>query len=1348
MLIRKKTGLINCSNSHWGNTLFIFSKFCFILIFVLVCSINSSAQVTTLSAWSNIYHGTSTSAQTATVTIPAGTGSNRLLVVGIASDRTTGSGAGTRTVTLTYGGQSLTSANNDMGTSSIQHTGLYYLNEAGIDAASGTTLSVTVSGGTTRMTDVWVSAYDNVDQSSPITDSKNYNSGASTTTNPVFGTALTVNANDQALEVINCDRTSSTTLRTITYAANWTMSNQQTSTVTDAIRNAVVNRSIPGSNTTDVSSTTFSGNALGSMTGISLKYGPPSPMTFSSCTTTQTNVTSVSPGASAQEIIGIQIVTSGSGSPLAATSFTVNANGTTAIADINSTNSAKVYYTGTSSTFATTTLFGQSTPTIADYNITGSQTLSNGTNYFWLVYDIQAGATLGDYVDAECTSLTVTSARTPTISAPGGNRQIAGYSYRSRATGNWNDYTNVWQVSCNGGAWADVTTGNSLSPYYPTSANSYLIEICEGHYISANVVITAPNTTVDYGGTLYLPAGSYRLTYGTGYSLTNNGTVTISAGGSSDCTGYSPPGSPCPNKWDGYGLIIDGGTLTNNYASPSDTNQLWINATGVITCSMTTGGSTIINNGYINNNGGYYYWTGGVGGNEYVQWSGIYYYCADHSCTYTATFDNYGYVSNYSATNTAAGWYRTGLGSFYDLNNYGTGTYGNFNTRAATNVYHNFVNYNGGTINNGSNFTTYCTGTNHGIYYEDWATNIDNAATSFSVNSSFTNASDGVFNILADGAIRIETSTSGNSSFTNDGIINNNCVHSLSSFFYGIDLITSSGTTNFTNSSTGIIYNYGHTQNSGTFTNNGTIYNDISALGYAYFSDTVYTSGSSHYGTMTNNNIFYDNGKIYLGNSASNSFTNTSGSQFIYQTVSTSFSGSQNLKYTGTALLDYNGTIAQTTSTKEWPTAANIPTYVEIDNSSGAANGVTLNGARTIDNMLTLTNGALKLNLNTLTINNSSASAIARDGTTQTGYIVSEQDAATNNSKILWNCGTTTGSFVFPFGANDGSYIPLTFNKTTAGSSNITLSTRATAASNNVPLATGVSNMNCLAGGDGSVPSVIDRWWDISPSAAVTGDVTFSYRGSENTTGDPLSEIAVQHWHSTGGGYWNDGMGGGAGAYVATGANGVTSGVGSVTATGLSEFSPYILVLRNNFLPVELLNFSAVCDDKTVKLSWTTASETNNDYFTVERSINTLEWEPIIKVNGSGTTNNYSNYYAEDISPYLDKASYYRLNQVDYDGMSTYSDVAATDCSISENQIIFNFAFADGDLNLFFSNVNTDYALSIYDASGKLVYTNDIKKSAQQSQQLVLNGDLFSSGLYIIQLQSIDDSVVRKFMVR
>lgn len=150
---------------------------------------------------------------------------------------------------------------------------------------------------------------------------------------------------------------------------------------------------------------------------------PASPMTYVSSTTTQTNTSSVAINTTNNEVIGIQIVTSGSTSPLSATNFSLNTTGTTAPAtDITN---AKLWYTGTNSSFATTTQFGT---TVAAPNgaftFTGTQTLSSGTNYFWLTYDVPAGATVNNFIDGECTSLTVTIPRTPTVTAPAGSRQI------------------------------------------------------------------------------------------------------------------------------------------------------------------------------------------------------------------------------------------------------------------------------------------------------------------------------------------------------------------------------------------------------------------------------------------------------------------------------------------------------------------------------------------------------------------------------------------------------------------------------------------------------------------------------------------------------------------------------------------------------------------------------------------------------------------------------------------------------------------------------------------------------------------------------------------------------------
>ena len=264
-------------------TLFAFNlRFIHVLVILSVLLsavgvIPASAAIVNPQAWINVYHSATNPAAVA-IPFTVSTGSDRMLVVAISSTQTA---TIAQTASVSYGGQALTKKITDETGVNRQHTWLFYLNEAGIQAAADSNLTVTITGGTGRMNDVFAAVFTGVDQTaSPIRDAKNYTSGTSTTTNPVFASALTVNAKDQAVEIINQTRSGSTTLYTITYATNWTLAAQYTSTVTDAIRNAVAKRSIPTADTTDTSSATFSGAALGSMSAMSIKsmtYPTPPP---------------------------------------------------------------------------------------------------------------------------------------------------------------------------------------------------------------------------------------------------------------------------------------------------------------------------------------------------------------------------------------------------------------------------------------------------------------------------------------------------------------------------------------------------------------------------------------------------------------------------------------------------------------------------------------------------------------------------------------------------------------------------------------------------------------------------------------------------------------------------------------------------------------------------------------------------------------------------------------------------------------------------------------------------------------------------------------------------------------
>ena len=82
-------------------------------------------------------------------------------------------------------------------------------------------------------------------------------------------------------------------------------------------------------------------------------------------------------------------------------------------------------------------------------------------------------------------------------------------------------------------------------------------------------------------------------------------------------------------------------------------------------------------------------------------------------------------------------------------------------------------------------------------------------------------------------------------------------------------------------------------------------------------------------------------------------------------------------------------------------------------------------------------------------------------------------------------------------------------------------------------------------------------------------------------------------------------------------------------------------------LPVDLVDFSAVCNEGNIILNWMTASEMNNDFFTIERSYDQYTWEEIGIVQGAGNSNQINNYSLIDDS-FTEETLFYRLKQTDY----------------------------------------------------------------------------------------------------
>ncbi|MCB9283054.1 MAG: lamin tail domain-containing protein [Lewinellaceae bacterium] len=109
----------------------------------------------------------------------------------------------------------------------------------------------------------------------------------------------------------------------------------------------------------------------------------------------------------------------------------------------------------------------------------------------------------------------------------------------------------------------------------------------------------------------------------------------------------------------------------------------------------------------------------------------------------------------------------------------------------------------------------------------------------------------------------------------------------------------------------------------------------------------------------------------------------------------------------------------------------------------------------------------------------------------------------------------------------------------------------------------------------------------------------------------------------------------------------------------LSEFGPFAPA-SNQVLPVEWLSFHAEASGTDVLLTWSTASESNNETFIVERSPDGVDFEAIAQIPGAGTTSEVHTYrYTDaqlDVGP-KQSFVFYRLQQMDYDGSASYSPI-------------------------------------------------------------------------------------------
>lgn len=174
-------------------------------------------------------------------------------------------------------------------------------------------------------------------------------------------------------------------------------------------------------------------------------------------------------------------------------------------------------------------------------------------------------------------------------------------------------------------------------------------------------------------------------------------------------------------------------------------------------------------------------------------------------------------------------------------------------------------------------------------------------------------------------------------------------------------------------------------------------------------------------------------------------------------------------------------------------------------------------------------------------------------------------------------------------------------------------------------------------------------------------------------------------------------------------------------------------------LPVELLFFNANITDGQIELKWSTASELNNDIFTLERSRNGKDFELITTIEGNGTTTLESNYEHVDNNPYLG-LSFYRLSQTDYDGTTeVFPMISVVYTSRSNKFTISPNPIRNQNIKLKASGRgrNEQNQLNIIDLQGKLIEATKLISDNYGNLDIDLQlKNQLKKGTYIIELLS------------
>jgi len=192
------------------------------------------------------------------------------------------------------------------------------------------------------------------------------------------------------------------------------------------------------------------------------------------------------------------------------------------------------------------------------------------------------------------------------------------------------------------------------------------------------------------------------------------------------------------------------------------------------------------------------------------------------------------------------------------------------------------------------------------------------------------------------------------------------------------------------------------------------------------------------------------------------------------------------------------------------------------------------------------------------------------------------------------------------------------------------------------------------------------------------------------------------------------------------------------------NFSPFTLgsISNGNLLPISLVSFDANVCHKSVCLKWQTNSEIHNDFFTLEKSVDGVNWEAFREVEGAGNSQIVLNYSAIDHNPFSGY-SYYRLKQTDFDGHFEYSRIHLVYFDTKDEQRLIVYPNPSKDIiNLQGLSAEINH-VKIFNSIGREVNL-DVKFIQRSGSNVQLDISLLHPGIYHVKTNKKYSSFVKQ----